>query len=261
MELPCPRRRRVAAAGARRCERRSTPRAFIRTDPKDGADSFEPNYLAIVELATPDFPWMFTPSGATGDRLQPWICLIVVPDGDGVTLTQQAGGPAILRLDSPLNPAAELPDLSQADAWAHAQISRTDMSTAAALNGDSGATLSRLMCPRKLQPSQRYLACVVPTYRAGVHAGLGMEVDDNDLAPAWDATITAPFMLPVYFSFRFQTGPGGDFASLARRSVRPQRRSPRACATMDVSQPGFGAAPAPGVTLGLEGALRTFNMP
>src|SRR5262249_40179064 len=28
----------------------------------------------------------------------------------------------------------------------------------------------------------------------------------------------------------------------------------------DVSQPGFGAAPAPGITLGLEGALRTFKM-
>ncbi len=235
------------------------PRAFIRTDPSDGADSFEPNYLAIVELATPDLAWMFTPSGATGDRLQPWICLIVVPDGDGVTLTPQAGGPAILRLDSPLVPAAELPDLSQADAWAHAQISGTDMSTAA-LDGDSGATLSRLICPRRLEASGRYLACVVPTYRAGVHAGLGMEVDDNDLAAAWDATITAPFSLPVYFSFRFETGPNGDFASLARMIGPPTTAISAGMRTMDVSQPGFGAAPAPGLTLGLEGALRTFNL-
>src|SRR5579871_1993638 len=57
-------------------------RAFIRTDPRDSADNFEPNYLPMVELATPDLPWLFTPSGANGARLQPWICLIVVPDGE-----------------------------------------------------------------------------------------------------------------------------------------------------------------------------------
>ncbi|HUI59643.1 MAG TPA: hypothetical protein VLX90_05445 [Steroidobacteraceae bacterium] len=234
-------------------------RAFIRTDPSDGADSFEPNYLAMVELATPDLPWMFTPIGANGDRLPPWICLIVVPDGDGVTLTPQAGGPAILRLDSPLTPAAELPDLSQAAAWAHAQISGPDLSTAA-LNGDSGAALSRLICPRRLQASQRYVACVVPTYRAGVHAGLGMKVADNDLAAAWDSTITAPFSLPVYFSFRFAAGPNGDFASLASQIGPPTTPISAGTRSMDVGQPGFGAAPALGVTLELGGALRAFNM-
>lgn len=235
-------------------------RAFIRTDPKDGASNFEPNYLAVVELATPDFPWMFTPAGATGDRLQPWICLIVVPDGPGVTLTQPAGAPAVLQLASPLNPAAELPDLSQTDAWAHAQIAGPDLTTAA-LNGDSGATLSRLICPRKLEPSQRYLACVVPTFRAGLHAGLGMDIADNDLAPAWDASITEPFTLPVYFSFRFQTGPGGDFASLVSKIGPPTKPVSAGTRMVDVSNPGFGAAPVPGITLGVEGALRTFNMP
>ena len=37
-------------------------RAVIRTDPRDTADGFEPNYLAMVELAMPDLPWMFTPA-------------------------------------------------------------------------------------------------------------------------------------------------------------------------------------------------------
>jgi hypothetical protein len=232
-------------------------RAFIRTDPVDGADNFEPNYLPIVELATPDLPWLFTPSGANGARLQPWICLIVIPDGDGVTLTGQAGAPAKLVIDAPLNPVDELSDLSQADAWAHAQVTGSDLSS---LNGDNTATLSRLIAPRRLKPSQQYLACVVPTFRAGVHAGLGLPVSDNDLAPAWDATITAPFTLPVFFSFRFQTGPGGDFASLVKAIGPPTQPFSAGMRTMDVSQPGFGAAPAAGVTLGLEGALRTFGM-
>lgn len=231
-------------------------RAFIRTDPVDGSDSFEPNYLAIVELATPDLPWLHTPVGDKGGRLQPWICLIVVSDGDGVTLTPQTEGPARLRIDAPLNPAAELPDLTQADVWAHVQIAGSDLSTAA-LSGDSGATLSRLVSARALVSNQRYLACVVPTYHAGVNAGLGLAVDDSDLALAWDKTVTAPFTLPVYFSFRFRTGPNGDFASLARKIAPPSSTISLGSRAVDFSQPGFGAAAAPGVTLGLEGALRS----
>src|SRR6476620_12079059 len=51
-------------------------RAVIRTDPRDGVDDFEPNYLASIEFGQPDFPWMFTPTGLGADgRLRPWVCL------------------------------------------------------------------------------------------------------------------------------------------------------------------------------------------
>ena len=232
-------------------------RAFIRTDPLDGSDNFEPNYLPLVELATPDLPWMMTPTGNSGDTLRPWICLIVLPDGPGVTLVQKSGGPAVLTMT--LDPATELPDLTQIDAWAHAQITGSDL-TASALPGDSGATLSRLIASRRLQPAQRYLACVVPTFRAGVHAGLGLDVDDSDLALAWDASTTAPVTLPVYFSFRFQTGPGGDFASLARPIGPPTGAISVGTRSVDVSAPGFGMTGVSGVTLGLEGALSSYDM-
>src|SRR6266404_285588 len=66
-------------------------RAFIRTEPRDGADNFEPNFFAAIELATPDLPWMLTPSAPAGDRLTPWLCLVVLPDVDGVSVVQQAG--------------------------------------------------------------------------------------------------------------------------------------------------------------------------
>jgi len=235
-------------------------RAFIRTDPHDGADNFEPNFLACIELATPDLPWMFTPSAPVNDRLIPWLCLIVLPAVDGVILGQQSNGIPTVCIDAPLNPAAELPDLSQIDAWAHAQIAGSDLSPAA-LEGDSGATLSRLIAPRKLEASQSYIACVVPTFRAGVNAGVGLPVTDGDLAPAWTSAVTAPFTLPVYYQFRFSTGPGGDFASLARKIGPPTTPVSAGTRTIDVSEPGFGADPAPGLTLELDGALRTFNMP
>ncbi len=237
-------------------------RAVIRTDPRDGANAFEPNYLATVELVLPDLPWMFTPVAPVDGRLRPWICLVVVPDIQGATITLKPNGPAILRLDSSLDPRAELPDLEQIDAWAHAQVTGDSLSGAAlnaALDGNSVARLSRLIAPRKLEPGKRYIACIVPTYRAGVNAGLGLPVDDNDLAPAWDTNTQAPFTLPVYYQFRFQTGPDGDFASLARRIRPPKVPIKAGTRPIDVGQPGFGAAGVPGVTLDLEGALRAFQ--
>ena len=62
--------------------------------------------------------------------------------------------------------------------------------------------------------------------------GLGLPVADaeltaaNALAPAWTLTATAPtqVQLPVYYSWQFRTGEGGDFASLARRLTIMRRR-------------------------------------
>jgi hypothetical protein len=94
-----------------------------------------------------------------------------------------------------------------------------------------------------------YIACIVPTYRVGVNAALGLPVDDHDLAPAWDANVTAPFSLPVYYVFRFHTGVGGDFASLAQKITPPKKALDAGTRTMDVSQPGFGAPGVVGTTL------------
>jgi hypothetical protein len=235
-------------------------RAVIRTDPRDGADAFEPNYLATVEFALPDFPWMFTPTGVSNGRLQPWLCLIVVPDAAGATLANGLGGASVLVLDAPLDPRVELPDLSTIDTWAHAQVTGAGLSGAtldAALDGDPATTLSRLIAARKLDANQGYIACVVPTYRAGVNAGLGLTVDETDLAPAWDATATAPLTLPVYYYFRFRTGPGGDFASLAQRITPAVAGANAGTRPVDFSAPGVGAPAASGLQLGLAGALRT----
>jgi hypothetical protein len=223
--------------------------AIIRTDPRDGANAFEPNYLAMVELALPDLPWLFTPAAPDGSRLRPWICLVVIAENDSVAIDVPPSGPAVLNLKESV---AELPDLGTIDAWAHAQVIGDNLSGAAlnaALDGNQSARLGRLVSPRKLEPNVRYVACIVPTYRAGVHAGLGVAVDDQDLAQAWDANTTAPFQLPIYYYFRFQTGPGGDFASLAARIKPPAANVNAGKRNVDVSGPGFGAAAAPGVTL------------
>jgi hypothetical protein len=237
-------------------------RAVIRTDPRDRSDAFEPNYFATIEFAAPDFPWMFTPSGVVNGRLQPWLCLIVLPDGPGATVQAAGTLPSVLRIDAPLIPKDELPDLSTIDTWAHAQVTGAGLSEAtltAAFDGDPALTCSRLIAARKLEPNTAYIACVVPTYRAGVHAGLGLTVDPSDVAPAWDASVSAPFLLPAYYTTRFRTGPGGDFGSLARKIVPEVIAASAGTRNVDFGQPGFGVPDVGTMVLGLEGALQTLD--
>src|SRR5262249_11046355 len=124
-------------------------------------------------------------------------------------------------------PADELPDLDHIAMWAHAQVTGAapadDHAIRGALGGPAGQRLSRLICPRKLEPRTRYLACLVPTYRVGVRVGISPDLpgDNSDVAPAWRASPPAGFDLRVYWSWRFGTGDEGDFASLASRLHPP----------------------------------------
>jgi hypothetical protein len=243
------------------------PKQVVRTDPRPGATSFEDNYLAAVEFARADLPWLFTPARATTrGRLRPWLSLVVVRRQDGVRLDPNVAGPLpVLEIAAPARAADELPDLAQSWAWAHAQV-------AGATDGQQLGDIlrhfpqragSRLLCPRRLTPGVPYLACLVPAFDVGVRAGLGQDVDGGAIAPAWAlAEVPDPLRLPVYYFWEFGTGPSGDFESLVRRlaprALPPETSQP---AQLDVSAPGGGMAPldpsAPGSVVGLESAMRT----
>ena len=203
-------------------------REVIRTDPQQAMTDFEPNYFPLIEFDRPDFPWLFTPAKQdAGNRLRPWICLVVVRK-DAVTLTTRANQPSSV-LECPLQ---ELPNLDQAWAWAHTQIVASNTSIPdppqhAALKQilahQPERTLSRLLSPRRLDPNTAYLACLVPTYDIGRKIGLGESVttaEEQALQPAWNlgAAASEPVKLPVYFHWEFRTGLAGDFESLARRA-------------------------------------------
>ena len=242
----------------------------IRREPPPGTTDFEPNYFPCIEFDRADFPWLFTPASAAANaRLRPWLCLIVVRKQDGVALTNAANAPLpTLQIAAPANPAAELPNLTECWAWAHAQAAGTDSTAGpvkAALEGGPELSLSRLICPRILAPNTAYISCAVPTFELGRKAGLGLAITDSDLvaasalAPAWSLTpAPAQVQLPVYHSWEFQTGPGGDFASLAAR-LRPLPPPPGlGQRAIGISHPGFtlpASFPA-GTSLMIGGALR-----
>ena len=196
------------------------PRVVIRANPAPYERNAPASTLVAVEFSRPDFPWMFSPSHADAQqRLQPWLCLIVVPQRPGISLNARAdGGLPVLTIDGDL--AVELPDLAEAWAWAHAQVLATDGTSpaAAALAADE-RSLSRLICPRVLAERTAYHACVVPTFDIGRRAGLDPAGSGGGLGPAWDrrALPPGPFELPVYHAWQFSTGPDGDFHDLVMR--------------------------------------------
>ena len=97
--------------------------------------------------------------------------------------------------------------------WAHGQLLDADT-----VPGDPARSLSRLVSSRKLEPNRRYLACVVPVFAAGKAAGLGTDPGDarTSMDFAWDPA-GGEVTLPVYYFWRFGTGPDGDFEALVRR--------------------------------------------
>jgi len=249
-------------------------RQVVRMDPQPDSRNFEPNYFACVEFDRADYPWLFTPARADANgRLRPWLCLVVVRNQEGVSIGPAGNGPLpVLQISAPARPVDELPDLRECWAWAHAQAAAPDATPAAvhaALGGAPELSLSRLLCPRRLEPDTDYVACVVPTFELGRKAGLGIAIADseitaaNALAPAWSMTPAPPgeVTLPIYHQWRFHTGSGGDFESLVRQ-LHPQPAPPElGHRAIDISRPGFSlpSSVAVGTTVELEGALTPMN--
>ncbi len=241
----------------------------VRTEPRHLATDFEPNYFPAVEFDRPDFPWLFTPAKADDTGvLRPWLCLVVGRKQKVILRSDRNLPLPVLEIGAP---ERELPNLTESWAWAHAQVtgSRPEAgSLRSALAGNPALTMSRLICPRRLDPLTEYLACVVPAFELGRKAGLGLpfEPDEEEkLEPAWvlGRQPPTPVTLPVYFHWEFRTGAGGDFEELARALETRPLPSKVGKRPMDISEPGFLITPPlpPGSMLELEGALRLLDAP
>jgi hypothetical protein len=242
-------------------------RMVVRTDPPHLTSEFEPNYFPLVEFDRPDIPWLFTPAtGTRSGRLRPWLVLVTVRRQPGVTIAvNPASRRPVLRIEAPAIPRLELPDLADSWAWAHAQVVDPDTGAALAdlLAAHSTQNLSRLVCPRRLQPDTSYLSCVVPAFDVGRRSGLGLTItaaDDKELLPSWKTGADAPSSidLPVLYHWEFSTGDAGDFESLALRlrpSPAPEGLGLR---PLDVSGLGFDI-PDLGITH-LGGALHPIDV-
>jgi len=240
------------------------PGQIVRTEPRPFTTDYPYNLFPAIEFDRPDFPWLFTPAKAgVNERLRPWLCLVVAKKQDGVRLTRSDGAALpVLEIGDPASPGLELPDPEETWAWAHAQICGAIGDSAAvlksAINQAPERTLSRLLCPRRLEPATAYCACVVPAFEVGRKTGLGLPVSESELAqlaPAWQANASA-VSLPVYFTWEFSTGENADFESLVQL-LKPRPIDERVgTLPLDISAPGFGLPRQSDGVLAMRGVLQ-----
>ena len=203
------------------------PGAVIGAFPRPGTTDAEPENLVSVEFDLPELPWLLTPARAEADRLRPWLMLVVLDASGPSAVAEPLALPTRCFASIDLTAAQvadQLPDLSESWCWAHSQL-LTDKphDSAAALADAPLLNLSRIVCPRRLEPMKSYRACLVPSFAQGVERGLGrVPARDAPLQPAWDFAAAEAVTLPVYHHWTFSTGPAGDFESLAR-SLKPLR--------------------------------------
>ena len=195
------------------------PAQIIRRFPATDTIDAEESLLAHIEFDRPELPWLFSPAAATGNRIAPWLALVVC---DATTATEEPGLPGFPnQLRTRLG---ELQSLDDSWAWAHAQIigSAADAASVAdRLSASHGpVNLSRLMCPRKLEHDKHYIAALVPAFDCGRQSALGTH--GGTLEPAWtraadggDADVE--IILPMFDSWRFSVAARGDFEELAGR--------------------------------------------
>jgi len=232
-------------------------RMVIKTDPHNWITNFEPNYLASIDFYDEDFPWRYTPVPAAGQRLNPWIALIVLAEGEFDEGQNLSNIPLpFIKLKS-TTPISFFPKPDQLWAWAHVHfngdltasdktiLEESANGVDAALNklqafldNNPDVAYSRLMSPRKLKPGTAYHAFVIPAYESGRLAGMGGDaaaIAASNLDIAWAAN---QLEHPYFYRWRFNTGTEGDFEYLVRL-LKPKVADSRVGRrVMDMTKPG-----------------------
>jgi hypothetical protein len=256
----------------------------VRTEPRDSIKitDFEPNYLAFIEFYDEDFPWRFTPARPQGERLRPWIFLLVLKKTEFERDDSRLPLPVIK-----INSKAALPPSDETWLFAHVHTEQdiapgelSDLekylrSLREATTTDPDKIYSRLLSPRHLEPNMAYHSFLVPAFEVGRLAGLSRPTTGvPGQKPAWDATTTG-LEMPFYYEWEFHTGQKADFESLVEL-LEPRVLDPNVgIRSMDTAHPGFvrvdseglarrdgagetiGLPPANPPVQGLEGALKT----
>jgi hypothetical protein len=233
-------------------------RVVIRTWPKDGASSAEPNYFPLIEFDQPDLPWRYSPEPPQGDKVKPWLCVIVLREDDAKNFSPAKASQPL----GVLNVATSLlPELDESALWAHVQIHGPnppdDATLAQKLVSERNTFSSRILAVGLLQPEKEYKAFLVPTFEAGRLAGLGQDVGPTNASKlAWTKDVPS-IALPVYHHWSFHTGPAGDFRSLVKKLHPPTKPFPETFGKrkMKVDQPRLDLPEADAAPMDLEGVL------
>lgn len=245
-------------------------KVMVRTQPAVGDGNFLANDLPFVEFSQPDFLWRYSTAKVDGHWI-PWLSMIILKPRDKnevhefvpVENTNPTVPPRIR-----LTKAAVLPDLTASWRWAHLHCIDNALQNYEAIKtkvlSQPGFAISRLICPRQLKPGTKYCAFIVPTYKLGLEAALGVPSNTatglEDLS--WNFNDpTSDVEIPYYFKWEFHTGSGADFEQVLRR-IQARPIAQLTGQTIDCGKPGYGldfSESKGGGTMELEGALQASN--
>lgn len=210
---------------------------ILRRVPDDGANVFAPYNLAFVEFYEEDFPWRFSPFKADTDtqKLKPWLFLVALKKGEFKILEGTDASDPTLRYLEFENVKDKIDTLQdEIHLWAHVQSANPGNQT----EEDPDGTISRILCPRKLEPNTAYEAFLIPTYES----------------PETDKHL-------IFHSWRFQTNNEPDFeylASLLEPRTMPVEFGRRALNSDEI---GYDLElPALARYLPMDGALTSFSV-
>ena len=205
-------------------------KAIVKTEPRNWISNFEPNYLPFIEFYEEDFPWRYTPAHPDGNRLRPWITLIILREDEFEDINNIKDKPLpSFKLKDGKKPSDIFPKPDELWAWAHVHVNK-DLSNGAEPNAANDSSVnteitnlidqspdqaySRIICPRKLETNISYYAFVIPTFESGRLSGLGLDLPPDLVATTcgWDSEANIEF--PYYYRWYFRTGNVGDFEYL-----------------------------------------------
>src|SRR5258706_6107162 len=134
------------------------PDMIVRTDPLHWITDTEPNYLAFLEFYDEEFAWRYTPAAPQGERLRPWIALLVLKEDEFERTQRRMPLPTIN-----IKNKESLPPYHETWLWAHvhsqADIPDSELSDYEkfllslnkTVNEDPDQIYCRLMSPRQLE--------------------------------------------------------------------------------------------------------------
>ena len=184
--------------------------AILKSAPKNGGDGFAVQHFPYIEFWEPDFLWRYTPACPNGDRLRPWLALLVCEESLCSVKKRQQMQYVSFSIENNGQYENIFPHPKNAWRSGHAQ--------GFAPEEPNFCRLIALRAANELAPYTKYLAFLVPAFETGRLRGLGL---DNDAlqdvvaqAHAWEANIEEqkrkhpkqPLDFPVYYSWSFETG-------------------------------------------------------
>lgn len=231
------------------------PASILQVVPANGVTNFESNYFPFIEFFEEDIPWRYTPAKESGDKLRPWLAILVCKKEE-FAITSDSEGNSYITLKIKNNEEYQKIFQSPSEIWKNAHVQFSGMQIAQnnlksevnqLIDHDNDVAFSRLLSSRKLEENTAYTAFLIPTFETGRLSGLGLAFDEipaqrSAWAETFDqhkATRERPLDFPVYHHWEFETSKE-DFIALAKKLKPTDANALPAALKVDVSKMGNG---------------------